>query len=167
MTQISAKTYYALGLVGAAVGAAQAFFVVSGLGEAALLGNISLLTAGLTFCLLASVHGTAPHRKIQLTLCALMLLLGCVRLPALASYLILAAVWPYFAFIEYDGTAAMRRPLLAVLLCEAGCLALRIAVGVAGVAALATGANLCWLLATLARGWLLLECCRREANKMR
>lgn len=166
MLNVTKKTFYALAIVGVACSMAQAFFILSGLGEAALLGNISLLVVGLSFCMLASVHGTDKRRKKQLVFCTVLLLFSTAQLTPLVNYLLLALVWPYFAWIEQDGSERMRRPFGAILAIEVVCFALRLAVGIAGITALGQVSNLCWLLAIIARGWLLVECYRREVRML-
>lgn len=166
MLNVTKKTFYALAMVGVACGMAQAFFILAGLGEAALLANISLLVVGLSFCLLASVQGTDKRRKKQLVLCTVLLVFSSAQLAPLVNYLLLALVWPYFAWIEQDGSDQLRRPFGAILAIEVVCLALRLAVGMAGVTALWQVSNVAWLLALVARGWLLLECYRREERML-
>ena len=166
LLNITKKTFYALAMVGVAGSMAQAFFILSGAGEAALLGNIALLVIGLSFCMLASVQGTEKRRKKQLVLCTVLLLFSSAQLTPLVNYLLLALVWPYFAWIEQDGSEQLRRPFGAILAIEVVCLALRLAVGMAGVTALWQVSNVAWLLALAARGWLLLECYRREERML-
>ena len=106
------------------------------------------------------------RRKKQLVLCTVLLLFSSAQLTPLVNYLLLALIWPYFAWIEQDGSEQLRRPFGAILAIEVVCLALRLAVGMAGVTALWQVSNVAWLLALAARGWLLLECYRREERML-
>ncbi len=167
MLNITKKTFYALAMVGVRLQHGPGVFhPVRRRRSRFALGNIALLVIGLSFCMLASVQGTEKRRKKQLVLCTVLLLFSSAQLTPLVNYLLLALVWPYFAWIEQDGSEQLRRPFGAILAIEVVCLALRLAVGMAGFTALWQVSNVAWLLALAARGWLLLECYRREERML-
>ena len=165
MLNLTPKTYYTLGILGTALSMCQAFFAITGT-SASLLDNISLLLYGLMFCFLASIKGTPMRCKKQLVLCAILLVLSVAGRPALFTYLILAILWPYFAFIEQDGSEALRRPMQLIIGLEVANFVLRVLAGPGELTVLYLPSNVMWLLCLVARGWLLVECYRQAERNL-
>lgn len=165
MLNLTPKTYYTLGILGTALSMCQAFFSITG-NSAELLTSISLPLYGLMFCFLASIKGTPMRRKKQLVLCVILLVLSVAGLPALFTYLALAILWPYFAFIEQDGSEALRRPMQLIFGLEIANFVLRVLTGPGELSMLWLPSYVIWLLCLVARGWLLVECYRQAERNL-
>lgn len=161
---LSKKTYYALGMLSAALTMAAA------LGAAvrfpmALAENLATLLTLLMLGFLASVKGTTKQDKKALVGCIVIQVLALALPAALLQHLLLALVWPCFAGWEkaaYPRLAPQFRVLAAA---EALWFAARVLVLLGGAEVLGLFMNLCGLATGAARGWLTLTLYRRQRDE--
>lgn len=161
---LSKKTYYALGMLSAALTVAVALGALASF-PMALAENLSMLLTLLMLGFLASVKGTTRQDKKVLVGCILLQVLALALHAPLLQHLLLALVWPCFAGWERAADPRLAPQFRTLAAAEALWFAARVLVLLGGAVVLGMFMNLCGLAAGVARGWLTLTLYRRARDE--
>lgn len=166
MISVTRKTYYALGMAGAALSMAGSFFVMLGQGMA-LLDNIAFILTGIMFLFLSAVKGSPKVEKTRYFVCFVLLLIGGGLLFAIPGLNRVAAalVWPVFLWYEELRQGGLRRQAGTMTGIEAVSFVLWLLVAPGGLSVMIPAANLVWVVTTVVRAWAMLTLYKRESAR--
>ncbi len=163
---ITRKTYYALGVVAAALSMGQAIMVLFGT-SMELLEHISFGLTGLMLLFLAAVKGSDKREKTRYFLCFLLLLFGSGMVLGLPWVDRVAAglAWPVFLWYEELRQSGLRSQAWAVSGTEAASFLLWLLVVPGKRTELIPAANVLWLAVVLMRAWAILTLYKKESAR--
>lgn len=162
--KLSKKTYYTMGLLGAALSLVQAVAAFAGI-SMNLLDSATFCLTGLMLLFLASVHGTPAADKRSLFCCFLLLVGSMFFNIPLLQIILIGLVYPAFAAFEKNRDERLTKQFRAVCLGDFLWMGFRIVATLGEVKTMMLPANLAGLLAICARLWLMFSLYKRERDE--